>query len=561
LARELNVTCSSPCKVRVYRKYENVSVVDAATEKTLVEQIKLFQKAAAKPLKNEKDLEAFQRTANYTALAFVEKLDSAEYRNFATAARRILQAQHKDVSGEFKDTYLSFGVAIGKDLERHRQSLPALQLFTPHNEEGEPVDFDGSMAQEDLERWLQLESQPLVQPYNYNLRDKFEKLTLPPVHLFLPDGDKDITMYKAVAAKFRKKLAFVSMGTRNSYMMEDFALETSALPAVGIADSFQYDSKKFAMAEAVSEEALVKFCEDYLARNLKAALKSEPPPTEPWKAGKVQKVVAKTLPETVAAEKATFLSVHKPWAQDKGPVEEVQDKVAEFLGDLPAVSIGRMDSNKNGIDEDGPMKQYAELASSKADLKSQHFLLPGGGKAVITFDGVFTTKAVLSFLKANLKEVAAGWEKIEIKIRAKAEAEEARKKAEQEKLNNARKVVIEGTSGGIVKHVFEEGTGGSPKPGDKVKAHYTGTLLNGDKFDSSRDRGTPFDFTLGQGQVIKCWDQGFATMKKGEKALLTCTAPYSYGDRGSPPKIPGGATLKFDVELISFTSASGKKEL
>ena len=59
------------------------------------------------------------------------------------------------------------------------------------------------------------------------------------------------------------------------------------------------------------------------------------------------------------------------------------------------------------------------------------------------------------------------------------------------------------------------------------------------------------------GQVIACWDQSFATMKAGERAVLTCTAPYAYGDRGSPPKIPGGATLRFDVELVSF----GKEEL
>ena len=61
----------------------------------------------------------------------------------------------------------------------------------------------------------------------------------------------------------------------------------------------------------------------------------------------------------------------------------------------------------------------------------------------------------------------------------------------------------------------------------------------------------------GEGQVIACWDQAFATMRKGERAVLTCTAPYAYGERGSPPKIPGGATLRFDVELLGY----GKDEL
>eukprot|EP00657_Telonema_sp_P-1_P005939 TRINITY_DN23781_c0_g1_i1.p1 TRINITY_DN23781_c0_g1~~TRINITY_DN23781_c0_g1_i1.p1 ORF type:complete len:135 (+),score=44.47 TRINITY_DN23781_c0_g1_i1:107-511(+) len=123
----------------------------------------------------------------------------------------------------------------------------------------------------------------------------------------------------------------------------------------------------------------------------------------------------------------------------------------------------------------------------------------------------------------------------------------------------ARKVEV---APGVLKYVFTEAeeTAGTPESGDEVTAHYTGTLENGDKFDSSRDRGDAFKFTLGMGQVIKCWDLGFASMKVGEKAELKCQADVAYGERGSPPKIPGGATLLFDVELISFKS-KGKADL
>jgi peptidylprolyl isomerase len=107
--------------------------------------------------------------------------------------------------------------------------------------------------------------------------------------------------------------------------------------------------------------------------------------------------------------------------------------------------------------------------------------------------------------------------------------------------------------GGIIKRVYREGEGEeTPTTGDKVEAHYTGTLESGEKFDSSRDRGKVFKFDIGIGRVIKGWDQGFATMKKGEHALLICKSDYAYGDAGSPPKIPGGATLHFDVELLDF---------
>ncbi|KAD3068475.1 hypothetical protein E3N88_36355 [Mikania micrantha] len=110
-------------------------------------------------------------------------------------------------------------------------------------------------------------------------------------------------------------------------------------------------------------------------------------------------------------------------------------------------------------------------------------------------------------------------------------------------------------SQGLKKKLLKEGEGwDTPDNGDEVEVHYTGTLLDGTQFDSSRDRGTPFKFTLGQGQVIKGWDQGIKTMKKGENALFTIPAELAYGESGSPPTIPPNATLQFDVQLLSWLS-------
>ena len=109
--------------------------------------------------------------------------------------------------------------------------------------------------------------------------------------------------------------------------------------------------------------------------------------------------------------------------------------------------------------------------------------------------------------------------------------------------------------GGLCKRILTAGdpAEGTPFEGAEVQVHYVGTLLSdGSKFDSSRDRPGNFKFKIGQGQVIKGWDQGVATMHKGEKAELFCRADYAYGESGSPPKIPGGATLKFEVELLSW---------
>ncbi len=109
--------------------------------------------------------------------------------------------------------------------------------------------------------------------------------------------------------------------------------------------------------------------------------------------------------------------------------------------------------------------------------------------------------------------------------------------------------IITTTSG--LKYVeIQEGTGETPQTGQTVKVHYTGTLEDGTKFDSSRDRGQPFKFNIGRGQVIKGWDEGLSTMKVGGRRKLIIPSELGYGARGAGGVIPPYSTLIFDVELL-----------
>jgi len=116
--------------------------------------------------------------------------------------------------------------------------------------------------------------------------------------------------------------------------------------------------------------------------------------------------------------------------------------------------------------------------------------------------------------------------------------------------------------GGVLKTIIKEGTGkGTPPAGQKVKVHYTGTLLDGTEFDSSRSRD-PFEFSLGKGSVIKAWDIAVATMTEGEICKIVCREDYAYGKNGFPPKIPAEATLVFEIEMLGWEGEdlSSKKD-
>ncbi len=137
-------------------------------------------------------------------------------------------------------------------------------------------------------------------------------------------------------------------------------------------------------------------------------------------------------------------------------------------------------------------------------------------------------------------------------------AEAAKKQAEKDKAITmgaeeyikANHLNAKKTPSGLYYVVVKEGNGAQATAGKSVSVHYTGTLADGSKFDSSRDRNQPITFTLGQGQVIKGWDEGIAMMKVGSQYKLIIPYNLAYGEQGRPPVIPAKATLIFDTELM-----------
>ncbi|MFI5315151.1 MAG: FKBP-type peptidyl-prolyl cis-trans isomerase [Myxococcota bacterium] len=118
------------------------------------------------------------------------------------------------------------------------------------------------------------------------------------------------------------------------------------------------------------------------------------------------------------------------------------------------------------------------------------------------------------------------------------------------------------TKSGLIYRELQAGKGDAPTPKDKVKVNYTGKLRDGKVFDSSIERGQPADFPLGR--MIPCWLEGLQLMKVGGKAEITCPADLAYGDGGMPPgsgdRIPGGAALQFEVELLAIEKNAAAEE-
>lgn len=230
-----------------------------------------------------------------------------------------------------------------------------------------------------------------------------------------------------------------------------------------------------------------------------------------------------------------------------------------------AMTYGTEDTllfNTNQI-PDGAMKLKMQEPAYPGDFYEMMNMMHLGDSVVFiqAADSFFTKTAGAPMVPPEMKGKQLTFNVKLTKIQTEQELQdEMMAEMEKQRLEEADKIEayitengidVEPTESGLYVIVTEKGNGPVPKQGDKVKAHYTGMLLDGTKFDSSLDRGEPFEFTIG-GRVIGGWNEGFALLNVGSKATLIIPSSLGYGERGAGHDIPPFAPLRFEVELLGI---------
>jgi FKBP-type peptidyl-prolyl cis-trans isomerase FkpA len=274
-------------------------------------------------------------------------------------------------------------------------------------------------------------------------------------------------------------------------------------------------------------------------------------------AGCAKKQVAQKVPVPEFQTTASGLK-YKFYKDAPGPNAKLDDVIIMHM----ILKTSKDSILRSTFQEGKPIQALVSKPSFKGSLEEAFTMLSPGDSALffVSADSLFekTIHAPMppmiekgSFLKFVLK-VEKVYDQEQLK-REQKEMEAKQSKADSALINDyikAKGLAAIKTSSGLYYVQTQKGKGESPKNGQTVQVHYTGKLLDGTIFDSSVQRGTPFEFVIGTGQVIKGWDEGIALMKPGEKGTLLIPSALGYGANGAGPSIPPNSVLIFDVELI-----------
>jgi len=244
--------------------------------------------------------------------------------------------------------------------------------------------------------------------------------------------------------------------------------------------------------------------------------------------------------DAVAPEEGNIIEVNMSYAAG--------DSVLFDSKDMPQAMVMRMEKPlfKGDLYEGIYMMHVGDSATFACNTDSVFKILFRQQKTPEAFDSIDAINFNIKLLSVKTQE------EMQAEQEALNEAAKVEESVNRDKYLTDNNITVEPTESGLIFIETKAGTGKMPVEGDKVKVHYTGYLLDGTKFDSSLDRDQPFIFDLGQGRVIKGWDEGVAMMKIGGKAKLIIPSSIAYGPRGAGGLIPPFSTLVFDVELLGI---------
>eukprot|EP00048_Salpingoeca_helianthica_P017325 m.236691 g.236691 ORF g.236691 m.236691 type:complete len:749 (-) comp20704_c0_seq1:117-2363(-) len=532
----LQPECTHVCRVTVLKRGEPPRRVEFKNEpKEYLRTFSAYVGPLVTPLDTPNALKDLKKKNKVVVVGV--GLDAAQAKRFAEAGR--------EVRGHVRLASAADGATIGKTAVPKGPHLVALRR------KDKPEIFPFPAEDRDLAKLLLAGSMPRVVTFSYDLTHNLEELGLPIARVWVEEGQ--LGLYEKVAEEFRGLLTFVHMPpAENKHLLVDYGLAQET-PAFGISGTVLWDSAKYAFEGEHTHDNIAAFCKQVLARTHPVAVKSDPLPP-PLELGSLGKIATRNLRQYLDGDSELLLILFKSWVKDWKGRNITLHQIARCA--QPAnVLVATIDVANNFLNQ----SEFPNAASPDTELEA--FLYTGSGpdRTRHHYRGSWTRKDTLRFLKTHSPSIQKQWaavvaesEKIAVEIKAAEEAARQARAAEQAKWDAFPKEELV-ADGGVIKQTMTQGTGEPPAAGAKVKAHYTGTLeKDGSEFDSSRSRGQPFEFTLGKSQVIKCWDTAFATMRVGERALLTCRSEYAYGPNGSPPRIPPDATLQFDVELVSY---------
>eukprot|EP00669_Euglena_mutabilis_P005352 TRINITY_DN16794_c0_g1_i1.p1 TRINITY_DN16794_c0_g1~~TRINITY_DN16794_c0_g1_i1.p1 ORF type:complete len:540 (-),score=123.40 TRINITY_DN16794_c0_g1_i1:49-1668(-) len=408
-----NASCIHTCSYQIHRQGEDPYAVKHAYEvEDLVQRIRAFRGPLLTPVPDTAALQALREAHPVCVVATIAPDDADRL-----AVLRRVAARNRGT--------LPFGLAHSP-VAGLSDAVPAARVFNPNSTD---ADYAGDWSSlENLSRFVEIRSLPLIFEYDHDLRARLDALGLPGLHFWANAGEdlEPLPVIRDVARALVGRMYTMRFDeVRHSWLKHDFGVSDLR---VGIQLSFGEDPKRYAYEGPVTADGVLTFCEDYLAGRLRPTFRTEPVPVEDWQPGQLQKVVRKTLDGMVASPHTVLLAVYRSWFESWKAKESILASVAESLASVPDVVVGTFNIGENHY----PKEWFAGVDVYDVTL----VLLPPNGDPddaqPLLYRGKLRRQPILDFLKKRVPSVGERWETVKAAADKLRVAEQAAAKKAKE---------------------------------------------------------------------------------------------------------------------------------